>query len=151
MATEPGHRFGRHAGVQMMRISGRLVLGVTLSVVLAACLDRSVSDDDPGGAPPPSGAAPDTLTVVDEPPTEPALPVGGALPAGPNPVTVSGALIVDPDGVVLLCSALAESFPPQCGGDRLVVEGIDLDDIALEEGNGVRWAQSVQLVGTIGP
>ncbi len=135
----------------MMSVFRRLVLGMSLSVVVAGCLDQSVSDDEPGGPPPGSSGALPTLTVLDEPPTEPALPVGGPLPTGPNPVTVSGALVVDPDGMVLLCSALAESVPPQCGGERLLVEGLNLDDLALQEGNGVRWAQSVQLVGTIGP
>lgn len=41
-------------------------------------------------------------------------------------VTVVGSLLIQEDGV-RLCSALAESYPPQCGGDSLRVEGLDID------------------------
>jgi len=40
-------------------------------------------------------------------------------------VTVSGFLIADRDGTVRLCSVLLESFPPQCGGDRIELLGFD--------------------------
>ena len=69
---------------------------------------------------------------------------------GSEPLLVNGALVVDPDGRVLLCEALAESFPPQCGGARLEVRGLDVDSLPdLQEGNGVRWAEQVQLLGTV--
>ncbi|MCC6223186.1 MAG: hypothetical protein IT201_06800 [Thermoleophilia bacterium] len=46
-----------------------------------------------------------------------------------GPLLVSG-LIVAPEGeAVRLCSALAESYPPQCGGASLVVEGLDLETV----------------------
>lgn len=41
-------------------------------------------------------------------------------------VTVVGSLLIGADGV-RLCSALAESYPPQCGGDSLRVESLDID------------------------
>jgi hypothetical protein len=69
---------------------------------------------------------------------------------GGQPLLVNGALFVDPEGVVLLCDAIAESFPPQCGGLRLEVRGLDLASLPdLEEANGVRWAEQVQLLGTV--
>ena len=40
-------------------------------------------------------------------------------------VTVSGHLIADSDGSTRLCSVLAESGPPQCGGDRIHLLGFD--------------------------
>jgi hypothetical protein len=65
-------------------------------------------------------------------------------------VFVTGALFVDPDGTVLLCDAIAESFPPQCGGARLEVQGLDLSTIdGLEEASGVRWAEGVILFGSV--
>ena len=90
-------------------------------------------------------------------PTEPpatgrALTVAEALTHGPTDdlVTVTGALFVDADGTVRLCDAIAESFPPQCGGDRIVVEGLDLDDIDdIQEENDVRWAESITLFGSV--
>lgn len=43
-------------------------------------------------------------------------------------VTVVGSLLIQGDDV-RLCSALAESYPPQCGGDSLRVEGLDTDGL----------------------
>jgi hypothetical protein len=63
---------------------------------------------------------------------------------------VTGALFIDPDGTVLLCDTIAESFPPQCGGVRLEVQGLDLSTIdGLEEASGVRWAEGVILFGSV--
>ena len=63
---------------------------------------------------------------------------------------MNGSLFVDAEGTVLLCSAIAESFPPQCGGSRLVVDGLDLDVLAdVQEANGVRWVDQLQLLGLV--
>ena len=44
-------------------------------------------------------------------------------------VTVSGHLIADSDGNTRLCSVLAESSPPQCGGDRIDLLGFDASSV----------------------
>ena len=44
-------------------------------------------------------------------------------------VTVSGHLIADTDGNTRLCSVLAESGPPQCGGDRIHLLGFDASSV----------------------
>ena len=94
-----------------------------------------------------------TLVVTDGDPGDgPGISVADALTHGPTDdiVTVSGALFVDADGTVLLCDAIAESFPPQCGGDRIEVTGLDLSTVAdLQEANGVRWAEGVTLLGSV--
>jgi hypothetical protein len=65
-------------------------------------------------------------------------------------VSVAGALFVDPDGTAQLCEAIAESFPPQCGGQRITVQGLDLETVPdLQAANGVRWAESVVLFGSV--
>ena len=65
-------------------------------------------------------------------------------------VSVSGALFVDPDGTAQLCDAIAESFPPQCGGQRITVHGLDLATVPdLQAANGMRWAESVVLFGSV--
>ena len=50
-----------------------------------------------------------------------------------------------------LCELLAESFPPQCGGERVAFDGdsvIDRDD--LDETQGVTWSpQPVTVIGSI--
>jgi hypothetical protein len=83
---------------------------------------------------------------------DPGMSVADALTHGPTDdlVSVSGALFVDPDGTVRLCDAIAESFPPQCGGASIEVTDLDLSTVAdLQEGNGVRWAESVVLFGSV--
>ena len=54
--------------------------------------------------------------------------------------TVAGFLVAK-DGEVRLCAALAESFPPQCGGDFLVLDGMgeaELEGLPSEQ--GVSWS-----------
>ena len=43
--------------------------------------------------------------------------------------SASGFLIADRDGLVRLCSQLLESFPPQCGGDRIDLPGFDASSV----------------------
>lgn len=113
------------------------------------------SPDDPVTDVPGSSAQPGVvgggmLTIADQPVDAPAISISEALASGGEPVRVIGSLLVDPEGTVLLCDALAESFPPQCGGERLEVIGLDVESVPnLEEGNGVRWAGSVELSGTV--
>ena len=113
-------------------------------LVLVAC--------SPAGAPSPTTDA-WTLVVADGGPADgPGMSVADALAHGPTDdlVSVSGALFVAPDGTVRLCDAIAESFPPQCGGASIEVSGLDLSTVAdLQEANGVRWAESIVLFGSV--
>jgi hypothetical protein len=50
-----------------------------------------------------------------------------------------------------LCSALAESFPPQCSGPSLRIEGLDLEEVEglITEGD-VSWIdRPIQLLGHV--
>lgn len=90
------------------------------------------------------------------------VPASG-MPIAGGGLSVSEALASDLDGPLLvkgyvvvaggetrLCEALAESFPPQCGGASLRVEGLDLTSVDLRERNGVRWsAETVSLLGPV--
>lgn len=80
-----------------------------------------------------------------------AISIEEALEADPEePVRVSGNLLVQ-SGEARLCSALAESFPPQCGGASLVVTGLDpadVEDLVVE--GDVMWTdRPIELVGTV--
>ena len=130
----------------------RFALPLTFAIALAACgADTSVDD----GTPPPSdGSAGAPVLVIADGDGDPGtgLSVAQALThqATDDLVTVSGILFVDADGTVRLCDAIAESFPPQCGADRLVVEGLDLESIAnLQTEGDVSWAEGVSLFGSV--
>ncbi len=123
----------------------RHVTVVLLALLLVACsaLSTPGSDDPPSGEP--------RLVIVDGEPGDAGITVAEALGHGPTDdiVAVTGAVFVDPDGSVRLCDAILESFPPQCGGATLLVEGLDLSTLELEEANGLRWAEGVTLLGSV--
>ena len=117
----------------MKRMTG-LVLTVGMTVLtLGACgddtADTAVSSEEPA----PGGG-------------------GAAKPLAPDtdkPTEVSGHLFVEGD-TVRLCAAVAESFPPSCGGSSLTVKGADLASFSFSEAGPVRWtAATVSVRGTI--
>lgn len=122
-------------------------LAIVLLLALAACA--------PGGASSPSVPKAHTgepvLVIVAGDPGDAGISVAEALGHRQTDdiVAVTGALFVAADGSVLLCDAIAESFPPQCGGERILVDGLDLASVAFETANGVRWAESVKLLGSV--
>jgi hypothetical protein len=71
-------------------------------------------------------------------------------------VTVEGSLIAVEGEPVRLCSAILESYPPQCGEPSLEVRGLDLDTLDLastrpdDEVTAARWSDlPVQVTGTV--
>jgi hypothetical protein len=53
-------------------------------------------------------------------------------------------------GTTRICSAILESFPPQCGEPAVVVVGWDIDTDARAQTEGdVTWVEDVELSGTI--
>lgn len=117
------------------------VIALVLLLVLAACGTT---------APAPSGEP--VLVIVDGAVDGPGISVADALGhrATDDIVTVSGALFVNADGTVLLCDAIAESFPPQCGGERIRVEGLNVAAVpGLQTEGEVSWAEGVTLLGSV--
>ncbi len=131
----------------MKRIIGlALLLGL-----LAACVSTGSA---PSTVPATTGAGADAdgiLTIASGTAVGPGISIEEAIGnGGDGPLLVNGALFVDPDGRVLLCDAMAESFPPQCGGTRLEVHGLDIATVPeMQEANGARWVEQVQLLGTV--
>jgi len=122
-------------------VSPVTVVDLTLALALAAC-----------AAPVPEPSGDPVLVIADGPISEPGITVADALGhrATDDLVTVSGALFANADGTVLLCDAIAESFPPQCGGDRIRVQGLDLSSVAgLQTEGRVSWAEGVTLFGSV--
>lgn len=91
------------------------------------------------------------------------VPQTSGLGAGP-PISIDEALASDSDEMLLvsgnllalddevrLCSALAESFPPQCGGASLHVVGLKLEEVdgLITEGD-VSWTdRPIELLGVV--
>ena len=123
-----------------------LVAICLIALALAACTDAA-------GSPPSSIGGEPVLVIADgDPDVGSGLSVAQALThrATDDLVSVAGTLFVGADGTVLLCDAIAESFPPQCGGPRIVVQGLDLATIqGLQTENGVSWAEGVTLFGSV--
>ena len=112
-----------------------LLAVVTIAGVLAAACG---GDDDDIGSNPISGVGP-------------GISIGEAMTSSfDGPLLVNGHLHVQ-SGQVRLCEVLAESFPPQCGGTSLVVEGLDLTTMdGLTSEGSVTWSdQPVQVLGTV--
>ena len=157
-----------------------ITLLVALTLVAAACGDTTA---EPTDGPVAAGACTaedpdceDTL-IGDEP-----LPGAEPIP-GDDPVTVNGGGFVADEGLTVsdalatdaadtlairgflfaddqgwrLCEALAESFPPQCGGASLAIAGVDdalaarlVEEEPIEESQGVKWTdQHIWLFGEI--
>ncbi len=117
----------------MKRIVVLLAIMTIASVVAATC-----GDDGDLVSSPVSGVGP-------------GISVGVALITNvTGPLLINGQLHIE-NGRVRLCEALAESFPPQCAGSFLVVEGLALMTIAgLTSEGSVTWSdQTVQVLGTV--
>lgn len=124
-------------------------MALVLPLILAGCGADAITSPTPGGGG--DRTARPVLVIAEGEPPDAGITVAEAVARQPadDMVTVTGALFVAADGSVLLCDAIAESFPPQCGGERIAVEGLDLSTVPLEAANGVRWAESVSLVGSL--
>ncbi|KAA3635391.1 MAG: hypothetical protein DWP92_11115 [Armatimonadetes bacterium] len=115
-----------------------------------ACLE-GVPDcnDTPGdlGLPPNLGEEPSDGPVV----ADDGISVVQALSeGGSDPIAVTGFFISDGSGA-WLCEAMAESYPPQCGGERLSVSNPDAMGalVLIEEGDTQWYEGSLTLMGTV--
>ncbi len=125
----------------MKRIVVLLAIVTVASVVVAAC-----GDDGDLVSSPVSGVGPGISSGVG-----PGITVGVALISNlTGPLLINGQLHVQGDRA-RLCESFAESFPPQCAGRSLVVQGLDLTTIdGLTSEGSVTWSdQTVQVLGTV--
>ena len=65
--------------------------------------------------------------------------------------SVQGFFWARPDqGTALLCEAALESFPPQCGGESVAVDGVDIPSLAgVEFNQNIFWAEDVRIRGRL--
>jgi len=107
---------------------------IVVFVALVATLFAACGDDDTAAEP---------VSIADAIDTE-------------GEVVVTGYLFVLDDNSVVLAELIAESLPPQPGGARITIEGLDLDTLDLEqapEGSEIattRWSsEQVTLTGSM--
>lgn len=118
------------------------VLGLALAAVVAiACGnegDRTPSDPGTNGSSSSAAMGPG-LTVAE-----------AKSSTLDGPLLVNGFIVAFGDDV-RLCDALAESFPPQCGGEYLEVAGLDVASLegAQTEGDTTWTTAPVQLLGDV--
>jgi hypothetical protein len=132
-----------------------------LGLVLAACGDEPPSASSSSlstssvalsaTTTAPAGEVPDSLdgelmeiSIPDE-----GMTVADALNADAGPIVVYGQLFDDGQGL-RLCSGLTRSLPPICVGEPLLVDGLALVGVALEDHEGTMWStDAVVLEGVI--
>ena len=113
-------------------------------VLSALALGAGACGDDDG----------DASTAPNRPP---AIGVDEAAAHDGEAVVLEGFLLAAPEAVHRLCSALAESYPPQCAGARVEIVGLDVFNISgtttnaeLPEGERTLWTdRPIRLTGTL--
>lgn len=119
-----------------------LVSTLLVAAVLAGC----------GGSDEPAGGGSDTgVPQSSGLGAGPGISIEEALAAeSPEQLLVNGNLLAT-GGDVRFCSALAESFPPQCGGPSLEIEGLKLEEVdGLTSEGDVSWTdRPIQLLGVV--
>lgn len=117
-----------------------LALVSLVTAFVVACGGTGEPADDDAGSPKVSGIA-----------AGPGISIEEALASKlTETLLVKGNLLAE-GGDVRLCSALAESFPPQCGGASLQVDGVELEEVdGLVTEGGVSWTdRPIQLLGVV--
>jgi hypothetical protein len=119
-----------------------LISALAVAAALAGC-----GGDDAPAADPATQTAPQASGLG----AGPAISIDDALASGSDEMLLVNGNLLAQGGEVRLCSALAESFPPQCGGASLVVEGLKLEEVdgLVTEGE-VSWTdRPIQLLGVV--
>ncbi len=117
--------------------------------IAGACLEGEPEcNDTPGDLPPPGDIADEPLTpspaVVDG-----GLTVSEALATDAKGVIAVQGFLLVADGTSLLCDALAESYPPQCGEASIEITGYEEAlGAPITSAQGVSWTE--ELVGFLG-
>jgi hypothetical protein len=121
-----------------------LIATLTAAAALAGCGGDDVAADDAASGP--------TVPQASGLGAGPGISIDDALASDSDEMLLVNGNLLAQDGEVRLCSALAESFPPQCGGASLVVEGLKLEEVdGLVGEGGVSWTdRPIQLLGVVG-
>lgn len=120
-----------------------LIATLAAAAALAGCGGDDAPADDAGRG----GTVPQTSGLG----AGPGISIDEALASDSDEMLLVSGNLLAQGGDVRLCSALAESFPPQCGGPSLIVDGLKLEEVdgLLTEGD-VAWTdRPIQLLGIV--
>ncbi len=99
-----------------------------VGAILAACSSAAAPSTSAPASTPPASSAPasDVPVATDPPATAPAVDIDTLIASGAandgKPVTVKGFFITDGTNHQF-CAIVLESYPPQCGGTAIVING----------------------------
>ena len=122
-------------------------LALVAPLAAAAALAGCGGEETPVGDPGTGSTVPQTSGLG----AGPAISIDEARASGSDEMLLVAGNLLAQGGDVRLCSALAESFPPQCGGTSLVVEGLKLEEVdgLITEGD-VAWTdRPIELLGVV--
>ena len=125
-------------------------LALIATLAAAAALSGCGGDDAPD-APADDAAAGSTVPQTSCLGAGPPISIDEALASGSDEMLLVSGNLLALDDEVRLCSALAESFPPQCGGASLHVVGLKLEEVdgLITEGD-VSWTdRPIELLGIV--
>jgi hypothetical protein len=106
-------------------------------VVLPLAMAVGCGHDTPAADTPATGKATTATATVPQ-----------ALRLGDGPVRVQGYVIVSQQGEARICEGLLGSYPPQCGGAWLAIEGLNVDTLpGRQTDQGVVWTGETVLPG----
>jgi hypothetical protein len=120
-----------------------LIATLAAAAALAGCGGDDAPADDAGR----DGTVPQTSGLG----AGPGISIDEALASDSDEMLLVNGNLLAQGGDVRLCSALAESFPPQCGGPSLIVDGLKLEEVdgLFTEGE-VAWTdRPIQLLGIV--
>jgi hypothetical protein len=121
-----------------------LIATLLAAAALAGCGGDDSSGDTAAGG---GTSVPQTSGIA----AGPGISIDDALASDSDePQLVNGNLLVQ-DGQARLCYALAESFPPQCGGSSLLVTGLKIAEVdgLMVEGDVMWTDRPIQLLGIV--
>jgi hypothetical protein len=113
-----------------------LLAGV-MSLSLLACGNGGADAPEE----PPASGRPEQATIKSVP---------QALRGGDGPMAVRGYVLISPRGDARICEGLLGSYPPQCGGASLAVEGLDPETLpGRQMEQGMVWTGETVVRGVM--
>jgi hypothetical protein len=123
------------------------IVSLFATLALAAVVAGCGGNDAPAGGPAAGSTVPQSSGLG----AGPGISIEEAIASDSDEMLLVNGNLLAEAGEVRLCSALAESFPPQCGGASLRVRGLKLKEVdGLITQADVSWTdRPIPLLGVV--